>query len=138
MLLANNIMLIGFHILTGAKVLNTLSDHSLCTVVFSVIVTIMGVIMSIPRTLKHVSFMSMFSAAAMGISILLFMVFAGIEKNPLYGYYGDYPTDTRVSGGKVGTYAAPLPGTTFVQCMNAVLNITFLWVPQILFPTFIR
>jgi hypothetical protein len=38
MLLANNIILIGFHVLTGAKVLNTLSDHSLCTVVFSVIV----------------------------------------------------------------------------------------------------
>jgi hypothetical protein len=32
MLLANNIILIGFHVLTGAKVLNTLSDHSQCTV----------------------------------------------------------------------------------------------------------
>ena len=52
MLLANNILLIGFHVLTGAKVLNTLSDHSLCTVVFSVIVTLMGIIMSVPRTLK--------------------------------------------------------------------------------------
>ena len=61
MLLANNILLIGFHILTGAKVLNTLSDHSLCTVTVSVIATIMGVIMSLPRALKHVSFMSMFS-----------------------------------------------------------------------------
>jgi len=61
MLLANNILLVGFHILTGAKVLNTLSDHSLCTVIFSVVVTIMGIVMSIPRTLKHVSFMSMFS-----------------------------------------------------------------------------
>ena len=61
MLLANNILLIGFHILTGAKVLNTLSDHSLCTAVFSVITTIMGIIMSMPRTLHHVSFMSMFS-----------------------------------------------------------------------------
>lgn len=61
MLLANNIMLIGFHVLTGAKVINTLSDHSLCTVVFSVIVTLMGIVMSIPRTLNHVSFMSMFS-----------------------------------------------------------------------------
>jgi hypothetical protein len=61
MLLANNIILIGFHVLTGAKVINTLSDHSLCTVVFSVIVTLMGIVMSIPRTLNHVSFMSMFS-----------------------------------------------------------------------------
>lgn len=68
----------------------------------------------------------------MGIAILLFLVFAGIEKAPLYGYNGDYPTD-----GPVKTYAFPLPGTTWVACMNAVLNITFLWVPQILFPSFI-
>lgn len=61
MLLANNILLIGFHILTGAKILNTLSDHSLCTAVFSVIATIMGIAMAVPRTLNHVSFMSMFS-----------------------------------------------------------------------------
>lgn len=132
MLLANNILLIGFHILTGAKILNTLSDHSQCTVVFSVIVMLMGMVMSMARTLKHVSFMSMFSAACMGLAILLFMIFAGIEKAPLYGYSGDYPTV-----GKVKTYAFPLPGTTWVGCMNAVLNITFLWVPQILFPTFI-
>jgi len=68
----------------------------------------------------------------MGIAILLFLVFAGIEAAPLVGYNGDYPTD-----GKVRTYAFPLPGTTWVNCLNAVLNITFLWVPQILFPTFI-
>jgi hypothetical protein len=68
----------------------------------------------------------------MAIAILLFMVFAGIEKAPLVGYNGDYPTD-----GLVKTYAFPLPGTTWVNCVNAVLNITFLWVPQILFPTFI-
>ncbi|ORY06246.1 amino acid transporter [Clohesyomyces aquaticus] len=132
MLLANNILLIGFHILTAAKILNTLSDHSLCTVVFSVIGTLMGIVMSIPRTLRHVSFMSMGSAACMGLAILLFLIFAGIEDAPLYGYNGDYPTD-----GLVKTYAFPLPGTTWINCMNAVLNITFLWVPQILFPTFI-
>lgn len=68
----------------------------------------------------------------MGIAILLFLIFAGIEKAPLYGYNGNYPSD-----GPVRTYAFPLPGTTWVACMNAVLNITFLWVPQILFPTFI-
>ncbi|KAG9858974.1 putative amino acid transporter, partial [Aureobasidium melanogenum] len=132
MLLANNILLIGFHVLTGAKILNTLSDHSLCTVVFSVIMAIMGVIMSVPRTLKHVSFMSMFSAACMGIAILLFLIFAGIEDAPGYGYNGTYP-----KAGKVKTYAFPPAGTTWVACLNAVLNITFLWVPQILFPTFI-
>ncbi|KAJ5789117.1 uncharacterized protein N7518_006128 [Penicillium psychrosexuale] len=132
MMLANNILLIGFHVLTGAKVLNTLSDHSLCTAVFSIIVTIMGIVMSFPRTLQHVSLMSMFSSACMGIAVILFLVYAGIEKAPLYGYNGSYPTD-----GAVRTYAFPLPGTTWVACMNAVMNITFIWVPQILFPTFI-
>ncbi|KAH8807386.1 transmembrane amino acid transporter protein-domain-containing protein [Xylogone sp. PMI_703] len=132
MLLANNILLIGFHVLTGARILNTLSDHSQCTVVFSVIVMLMGIVMSAPRTLHHVSFMSMFSAACMGIAILLFLIFSGIEDAPLYGYNGNYPSD-----GLVRTYAFPLPGTTWVNCMNAVLNISFLWVPQILFPTFI-
>lgn len=132
MLLANNILLIGFHVLTGAKVLNTLSDHSMCTVIFSVITMLMGIVMSLPRTLKHVSFMSMFSAACMGLAILLFLVFAGIEDAPGFGYNGIYP-----AAGPVKTYAFPPAGTTWVACMNAVLNITFLWVPQILFPTFI-
>ncbi|KAF2710971.1 putative amino acid transporter [Pleomassaria siparia CBS 279.74] len=132
MLLANNILIIGFHVLTGAKVINTLSDHSQCTVIFSVITTLMGIVMSIPRTLKHISFMSIFSAACMGIAILLFLVFAGIEPAPLFGYGGNYP-----ELGPVKTYAFPLPGTTWVDCMNAVLNISFLWVPQILFPSFI-
>jgi hypothetical protein len=132
MLLANNILLIGFHVLTGAKVINTLSDHSQCTIVFNIIVMLMGIVMSLPRTLKHISFMSMFSAAAMGLAILLFLIFAGVEDAPLYGYGGNYPED-----GKVHTYAFPKAGTGFVACMNAVLNITFLWVPQILFPTFI-
>ncbi|KAF7172655.1 hypothetical protein CNMCM6106_006785 [Aspergillus hiratsukae] len=100
MLLANNIFLIGFHILTGAKILNTLSDHSL--------------------------------SAFMGLAILLFLIFVGIEDAPLYGYNGDYPTQ-----GPVRTYAFPLPGTSWVACTNAVLNIIFLWVPQALFPTFI-
>ncbi|KAJ5961301.1 uncharacterized protein N7479_008451 [Penicillium vulpinum] len=132
MMLANNILLIGFHVLTGAKVLNTLSDHSMCTAVFSIITAVIGIVMSMPRTLQHISFMSMFSSACMGIAIILFLVFAGIEEAPLYGYKGNYPT-----AGLVKTYAFPLPGTTWVACMNAVLNITYLWVPQILFPTFI-
>ena len=149
MLLTNNILLVGFHVLTGAKVLNTLSDHSQCTLVFSVIVMLMGILMSTPRTLRHVSYMSMFSgkfhpchavfdtiltstAFCMALAILLFLIFSSIEDHPGYGYYGIYP-----AAGEVRTYPFPLPGTTWVNCMNAVLNITFLWVPQILFPTFI-
>lgn len=68
----------------------------------------------------------------MALAILLFLIFAGIEDHPGTGYGGAYP-----KLGPVRTYAFPRPGTTWVDCLNAVLNITFLWVPQILFPTFI-
>ncbi|WFC97411.1 hypothetical protein MYAM1_000124 [Malassezia yamatoensis] len=133
MLMANNILLIGFHILTAARILNTLSDHSTCTVVFNVIGMIMGIVFSIPRTLHHVSFMSMVSAFCMGVAILLFLIFAGIE---------DHPTGVTAKTiwpalGPVKSMAFPSADTTWVDAMNAVLNITFLWVPQILFPTFI-
>ena len=73
-----------------------------------------------------------FIAACMGLAVLLFLIFAGIEDAPYYGYLGNYP-----EAGPVRTYAFPLPGTTWVAAMNATLNITFIWVPQILFPTFI-
>ncbi|ORY27871.1 transmembrane amino acid transporter protein-domain-containing protein [Naematelia encephala] len=134
MLLANNILLIGFHTLTFTRILQTLADgSSVCSVWFSFIGTIIGVIASLPRTLKHVSYMSIFSASCMGIAILTFLIFVGIEDHPSSGYGGKYP-----ALGEVYTYAFPRDGTTWVDCLNAVLNITFLWVPQILFPTFIN
>ena len=43
----------------------------------------------------------------MGLAILLFMIFAGIEDHPLYEYAGNWPKD-----GPVKTYAFPLPGIT--------------------------
>jgi hypothetical protein len=52
----------------------------------------------------------------------LFLIFSGIEVAPGYGYNGTYP-----KAGPVKTYAFPPAGTTWVACMNAVLNITFLW-----------
>ncbi|KAL8286201.1 hypothetical protein RQP46_004689 [Phenoliferia psychrophenolica] len=133
MLLANNILLIGFHVFTGARIFNTLTDGRNCTIIYSVVVTILGILFSLPRSLKHVSLMSVVSAACMGISILLFCIFAGIEDHPLKGYGGKWP----LAGDVVYTTAFPAPGVTWVDCLNAVLNITFLWVPQILFPTFI-
>lgn len=64
--------------------------------------------------------MSVVSAACMGIAILLFLVFAGIEDHPLKGYGGAWP----LAGKTVYTTAFPAEGVTWVDCLNAVLNIT--------------
>ncbi|GFZ51702.1 hypothetical protein JCM24511_09470 [Saitozyma sp. JCM 24511] len=133
MLLLNNIFLIGFHVFTGAKIFNTLSDSALCTVTFQAISAIIGIIVSLPRTLKHVSLMSVVSAICMGIAIILSLVYAGIEDAPLYGYGGNYPT----LGPVTTSIGLPSPAPGFVNGLNAVLNITFLWIGQILYPSFI-
>lgn len=132
-LLVNNVMLIGFHVFTGAKILNTLSGHSMCTVAFQGFSAIMGIAFSLPRTLKDVSAMSVFSAISMGIAILLALVFSGIEDHPLAGYGGAWP-----ELGPVRTWGGfPTPQPSFVAGLNAVLNIAFLWNGQILYPSFI-
>lgn len=132
MLVVNNVILIGFHILTSTQILNTLSDNAVCTAGFAAISTVIGIVFSIPRTLHHVSLISIFSSACMATAILLFMIFVGIEDAPGKGPKGTFP-----ELGSVTTTAFPRAETSWVDCMNAVLNITFLWVPQILFPTFI-
>lgn len=157
----NNIMLVGFHVFTGAKselllscmcisnlssVLNTLSDHSVCTIGFQAVAAIIGVIVSLPRTLAHVSSMGVVSAICMAISILLALIFSGIEPNPRGGYGGDYPAlgPVHTVGGippvlavakKTGELVSS--NLTFVDGVNAFLNITFLWIGQILYPSFI-
>ena len=68
----------------------------------------------------------------MGLAILLFMIYAGIEDHPAAGMQGAFP-----KAGPVKTYAFPQPGTTWVDCLNAVLNVGFLWLAQLLFPSFI-
>jgi len=62
----------------------------------------------------------------------LCLIFAGIEDHPGYGYNGVWPA----AGVKVFTTAAAQP-TGFVNGFNAALNITFLWIGQILYPSFI-
>jgi len=132
MLLLNNIFLMGFHVFTGSKILNTLSTHSQCTVVFTAVITIMSIVVSLPRTLKHVAFLSIPSAVSMAIAILLTLIFAGIEDHPGYGYAGNWPT----AGAQVVTTVGAMP-STFINGFNAALNITFLFVGQILYPSFI-
>lgn len=70
---------------SSLQILNTLSDHSQCTVVFQVITALMSFVFSIPRTLKHVSLMGIVSAICMGIAMLLTLVYSGIQDHPVYG-----------------------------------------------------
>jgi hypothetical protein len=127
MFLLNNTFIQGLHCLVGAKYLNTMTNHSLCTVGFSGIVAAISWLCSLPRTFSSLSKVGAATAFATFISVLLATIFAGVEAHPK-----GYP-----SKGEKEVYAFPHAGTTFVAGMNAFLNISYTFIGQITLPSFI-
>jgi hypothetical protein len=127
-LILNNVSIMALHIVVGEKVLNTLSGHAICTVAFGAILTVIYffcihrhasdvlIIVSLPRTLAGLSTLSVFSAVTMFISVLLGMIFSGVQDHPF-----GWPT----SGNQIIASAWPMPSTNFVAGMSAMLNITY-------------
>jgi len=115
-LILNNVFIQALHVVVGEKVLNTLSNHAICTVAFGAILTVIYIFFTLPRTLADLSWLSVFSAVTMFISVILGMIFSGVEDHP-FGY-PEYGT-------QIISSAWAAPGTTFVAGMSAMLNITY-------------
>lgn len=124
--LANNILIQGLHVLVGAKYLNTVTNHSICSVGFTAIVAGISLIFSMPRTFSSMSIVGYFSAITMFIAVILAMVFAGVQEHP-----------DKYDGTAIVFRAFPAKGTTYVDGMSAFLNIVYTFVGQITYPQFI-
>lgn len=139
MFLLNNTFIQGLHVLVSAKYLNTITNHSQCTVVFAVISAIICWLCSLPRTFSALAKLATVSAFFTFLSVLLAAIFAGVEPHPL-GYNPDpnyVDPVTGIHGGPPKVTAIPLAGTTFVAGMNAFLNISYTFIGQITLPSFI-
>ncbi|KAJ6583488.1 transmembrane amino acid transporter protein-domain-containing protein [Mycena vulgaris] len=126
MFILNNTFIQALHCIVGAKLLNTLTGSSMCTITFSAITAIICFFFSLPRTLNQLGGLGTFSAVTMGIAVLLAVIFSGVQSHPA-GYNGVAPIVTSV----------PVPGTTFVVGMSAFLNISYTFIGQITLPSFI-
>ncbi|KAG0649571.1 N amino acid transport system [Hyphodiscus hymeniophilus] len=139
MFVLNNTFIQGLHVLTSAKYLNTITNHSECTIVFAVIATLICWVSSLPRTFDALSKLGTASAFFTFISVLLAAIFAGIEAHP-YEYNPD-PNSiiplTGLNGGEPTVFSIPQKGTTFVAGMSAFLNISYTFIGQITLPSFI-
>lgn len=134
MFLLNNTFIQGLHVLTGAKYLNTMTNHSMCTIGFSAIMAVISWVCSLPRTFDTLSKLATLSAFFTFVSVLLAAIFAGIEAHPK-GY-----NTGGTSGALIGeplVYVVAPSGTTFVSGMNAFLNISYTFIGQITLPSFI-
>jgi hypothetical protein len=54
------VFIMGAHILSFAIAMNVLTDHGTCTIIFSVIGLAISFILGLPRTLKNISYISVF------------------------------------------------------------------------------
>lgn len=127
MFILNNTFIMGLHCLVGAKYLNTMTNHSVCTIGFSAIVAVISWICSLPRTFDSLSKAATLSALFTFVSVLLATIFSAIEPHP-----NKYP-----SKGEPIVLAIPAAGTSFVMGMNAFMNISYTFIGQITLPSFI-
>ncbi|KAF2638156.1 hypothetical protein P280DRAFT_406050 [Massarina eburnea CBS 473.64] len=127
MFILNNTFIQGLHCLVGAKYLNTITGHSMCTIGFSAIVAVVSWACSLPRTFDALARGASVSAVFTFISVILAAIFAAIEDHPT-----GYPDN-----GPLQVLAVPAPGTTFVLGMNAFMNISYTFIGQITLPSFI-
>lgn len=142
MFLLNNTFIQALHILTIARYLNTMTNHSMCTVDFAVIGACVSFVCSLPRTFEMLSKGAFASAGFTFISVILAAAFAGIEgKHGTAGYNPD-PNATAADGSQLPSgeplvLIIPVAGTAFYQGMNAFLNIAYTFIGQITLPSFI-
>ena len=127
MFILNNTFIQGLHCVVGAEYLNTMTNGGVCTVVFSVIVAIISFFVSLPRTFSALSHLATLSAFFTFLSVLLAMIFTGIEDHP-----AGYP-----KYGEPQVLAFPVKGTSFISGMSAFLNISYTFIGQITLPSFI-
>ncbi|KAI3337112.1 amino acid transporter [Xylariaceae sp. AK1471] len=145
MFVLNNTFIQALHVLTGAKYVNTLiggetTAISCQTVTIGAIVAIISWIASLPRTFRVLSHLGTGSAIFTFISVILAVIFAGIESHP--AGYSPVPTTDPLTGkalpfGAPIVTVIPLATTTFVNGLNAFLNISYTLIGQITLPSFI-
>ncbi|USP76598.1 hypothetical protein yc1106_03872 [Curvularia clavata] len=74
------IFIMGAHILTFAVAMNAMTNHSTCTIIFSVAGLVISFLLGLPRTFKNISYFSIFSCLSVIIGVTITMGAIGIQK----------------------------------------------------------
>ena len=74
------VFVMGSHILTFSIMLNTISDHGTCSIVFGVVGLILSLICTLPRTLLKVSYLAIASFISIIGACMITMIGVGVER----------------------------------------------------------
>ncbi|KAK5127396.1 hypothetical protein LTR85_006735 [Meristemomyces frigidus] len=115
------IFIMGAHINIFSIMMNTLTNHGLCTVVFMAVGAVLSFIVSMPRSWKANSTVSIASCVSIATATMIAMVAIGIEKKGLGNTFAVIPAEL----------------TSFSRGAMAVSNIVLAYNSQIAFPSII-
>ncbi len=118
------VFIMGSHILTFSIMMNAITGHGACTIVWMVIGTILSLLFTLPRTLKHLSYYSIASFISIIGAVMITMIGVSISKPGM------------VDGVQV-VRMWPKSGLTFHAGFNAVSNMVFAYAGHVAFFTFI-
>ncbi|KAJ5599840.1 hypothetical protein N7450_000907 [Penicillium hetheringtonii] len=108
------IFVMGSHILTFRVMMNTITEHGTCSVVFSLVGMLISLFLSIPRTMKGMTWISFASFLSIFSAVMITMISVGVEAPP-----------TRVIDATVET--------NLYTAFQAVSNIVFAYCAHVAF-----
>lgn len=115
------VFIMGSHILTFSIMMNAITSHGACTIVFMAAGTAISFLLTIPRTLKNLSWWSITSFISIVAAVTITMVGVSISQP-----------------GEVAEVALwPDPDVPFHQAFLAVANIIFAYAGHVAFFSFI-
>ncbi|CAI7609789.1 unnamed protein product [Penicillium bialowiezense] len=74
------IFIMSSHLLTFTVAMNTITDHGTCSVVFGIVGMVVSFVLSLPRTLVKMSWLSLVSFGSIMASVIIVMIAVGITK----------------------------------------------------------
>jgi hypothetical protein len=109
-----SIFIMGSHILTFAVMMNTITEHGTCSIVFSVVGMVICMVCSLPRTMKNMTWISIMSFVSIFSAVMITMIGVGVQS-------------------RGGILAAATVETNLVHGFTAVTNIVFAYCAHIAF-----
>lgn len=108
------IFVMGSHILTFRVMMNTITNHGTCSIVFAFVGMVISLVLSIPRTMRGMTWISFCSFISIFSAVMITMISVGVQAQP----------DRIIE--------ATVPGSLY-ENFQAVSNIVFAYCAHVAF-----
>ncbi|CAG8090858.1 unnamed protein product [Penicillium salamii] len=109
-----SIFIMGSHILTFSVMMNTVTEHGTCTMVFTTVGFVICFVCSLPRTMKNMTYISCMSFFSIVTAVIITMVAVGVQNQGGVGLKATVDTD-------------------LFRAFSAVTNIVFAYCAHVAF-----